>query len=159
MSESKRLVVADNMVVTMEFALTVDGEVIEDTAESEPIQFLQGGGQVLPALEKQLYGMEVGESKTIILTPEEGYGPVDEEAFLDLDRSVFPKEIPLKPGIELQLRDERGEVHYARIETVEENSVRLNFNQPLAGKELHFDVRIVALRNATPEEIEHGHAH
>ena len=134
MSEQKRMVVADDTVVTMEFALTVDGEVIEDTAESEPIQFLQGVGQVLPALEKQLYGMTVGDRKSVDLQPEEGYGMEDEDAFDVLERSQFPKEIPLQPGVELQLKDADGTNHYARIESVDAQSVRLNFNHALAGK-------------------------
>ena len=159
MSELKRLTVADNVVVSMDFVLKADGEVIEDSSTSEPIQFLQGTGQVLPSLEGQLYGMAVGDHKEITLTPAEGYGEENKDAYSDVPRSEFPKEIPLQPGIELQLKDEDGDVHYARIEKVDARHVRLNFNHALAGKELHFDVRIVALRNASPEEIEHGHAH
>jgi len=159
MTEKKRLTVADNLVVTMEYVLKVDGEVIEDTQESEPIQFLQGSGQVLSALEGQLYGMSVGDSKNIDLPPEEGYGMIDENAIADYDRSEFPKDIPLQPGVELELTDQDESRHYARIVAVDDNHVRLDFNPPLAGKSLHFSIRIVALRTATDEEIEHGHAH
>jgi FKBP-type peptidyl-prolyl cis-trans isomerase SlyD len=155
----KRLTVANNLVVTMEYTLKVDGEVIEDTQESEPIQFLQGAGQVLPALEGQLYGMSVGESKELTLQPEEGYGLVDEEAISDYDRNEFPKDIPLQPGVELELKDQDGDTHFARVVAVDDNHVRLDFNPVLAGKSLQFNIRIVALRNATAEEIEHGHAH
>jgi len=158
MSEQKRLVVADDMVVTMEFVLRVDGEVIEDTAESEPIHFLQGTGQVLPGLEKELYGMGVGDSKTVELAPEDGYGPADEEAFDDMDRSEFPQEIPLQPGVELQLKDKDGQNHYARIESVEGDTVRLNYNHALAGKALHFKLRIVGIRSATEAEKDQGYA-
>lgn len=159
MSEKKRLTVADNLVVTMEYTLQVEGEVIEDTQESEPIQFLQGAGQVLPALEGQLYGMAVGDSKELTLPPEEGYGLVDEDAISDYERSEFPDDIPLQPGVELELKDQDGDIHYARIIAADDHNVRLDFNPALAGKALNFLVRIVALRNATPEEIEHGHAH
>jgi FKBP-type peptidyl-prolyl cis-trans isomerase SlyD len=159
MNEIKRLVVAENVVVTLAFSLTVDGEVIENTADSEPIQYLHGYGQILPALEAQLNGMAVGESKQVRLQPDEGYGDEDPEAYSDIPRGDFPKDIPLKLGVELQLKDEEGETHYARIEAVDPNHVRLNFNHALAGKELLFDVRIVALRSATQEELEHGHPH
>lgn len=159
MTEMKRLTVADNIVVTMEYALKVDGEVIEDTQESEPIQFLQGAGQILPALEGQLYGMSVGDSKELVLQPEEGYGLVDEDAISDYDRKEFPKEIPMQPGVELELKDQDGATHYARIVAVDDNHVRLDFNPALAGKTLHFSIRIVALRDGSAEEIEHGHAH
>ena len=159
MGEKKRLTVENNIVVTLEYTLKVDDEVIEDTQETEPIQFLQGTGQVLPALEGQLYGMAVGDKKELVLTPEEGYGMIDEDAIADYDRSEFPKEIPLQPGVELELKDQDEEVHYARIVAVDDNNVRLDFNPPLAGKSLHFSIRIVSLRTATDEEIEHGHAH
>ena len=159
MEEKKRLTVENNIVVTLEYTLKVDDEVIEDTQETEPIQFLQGTGQVLPALEGQLYGMAVGDKKELVLTPEEGYGMIDEDAIADYDRSEFPKEIPLQPGVELELKDQDEEVHYARIVAVDDNNVRLDFNPPLAGKSLHFSIRIVSLRTATDEEIEHGHAH
>jgi FKBP-type peptidyl-prolyl cis-trans isomerase SlyD len=159
MSEKKRLTVADNIVVTMDFVLKVDDEVIEDSAETDAVQFLQGAGQVLPALEGQIYGMAVGDSKEVVLSPAEGYGDVDPEAFQDVPRSEFAKEIPLQPGVELQLKDKEGHTHYARIDAVDAKHVRLDFNHTLAGKTLHFDIRIAALRTATPEEIEHGHAH
>ena len=159
MTEKKRLIVGDKIVVTMEYVLKVDGEGIEDTKESEPIQFLQGTGQVLAALEGQLYGMSVGDSKDLVLPPEEGYGMIDEDAIADYDRSEFPKDIPLEVGVELELKDQDETTHYARIVAVDDNNVRLDFNPPLAGKSLHFSIRIVALRSATDEEIEHGHAH
>ncbi len=153
------LKVEDGLVVTLDFKLTVDGELIEDTENDEPIQFIQGEGQLLPALEKHLYGMTVGDKKQAILTPTEGYGDYDPDAFNDVPRSEFPKEIPLKPGVELQLKDQDGEVHYAAIEAVDDYNVRLNFNHVLAGKDLHFALHIVALRTPTPEELDHGHVH
>lgn len=159
MTENKRLTVSDNIVVTLEYTLKVDDEVIEDTKESEPIQFLQGAGQVLPALEGQLYGMAVGDRKELTISPEDGYGQIDEDAISDYARSEFPDEIPLEPGVELELKDEEGQSFFARILAVDDNFVRLDFNPPLAGKSLLFDVRIAALRTATDEEIEHGHAH
>src|SRR3990170_7910934 len=116
MSEKKRLVVADNVVVTMDFVLKVDSQVVEDTAESDAIQFLQGVGQVLPALEGQLYDMAVGDRKEIVLSATEGYGEIDDDAISDIPLSDFPKDIPLKKGTELQLKDQDGEVQYARIE-------------------------------------------
>ncbi len=155
----QRMIVADNLVVTMEYTLTVEGEVVDSSEDSEPIQFIQGAGHILPALEDELYGMAVGDEKEIALLAEDGYGEVDEEAFADIPRSEFPAQIPLKPGIELQLKDQDGETHYARIESADGENVRLNMNHPLAGKELNFSVQISALRTATAEELEHGHVH
>lgn len=160
MNEKKeRLTVKDNVVVTMDYRLEVDGRVIDSSEASEPLQFIQGTGEILPALEEQLYGMAVGDTKQVKLSPSEGYGETNPEAFIDIPREKFPKEIPLKPGIELELRDQAGEKHYAVIQSVDEKKVRLDFNHPLAGKELNFSVRITALRNATSDEVAHGHVH
>lgn len=160
MSESKQqLKVADDLVVTMAYTLTVEGEVVDSSEDSEPIQFLQGAGHILPALESELYGMAVGDEKDVTLSPEDGYGELDEEAYADIPRSEFPKEIPLQPGVELQIKDQDGEIHYARIDSADAHNVRLNMNHPLAGKELNFLVRISGLRTASPEEVDHGHVH
>ena len=158
MSEEKR-VIRDNDVVSLEYTLKVDGEVIDSSEGHGPIDFIQGQGQIIPGLEKELYGMAVGESKEITISPAEGYGEPNPEAFMDVPKSEFPPEIPLEPGVGIQLRDPSGQVFDAFIEEVSEDTVRLNFNHPLAGKELNFQVKVVGIREATPEEIAHGHVH
>jgi len=159
MSDEKR-VVGDNDVVSMEYTLTVDGEVVDSSEGHGPVDFIQGQHHIIPGLEKALYGMAVGETKEITVSPEEGYGQPNPEAFMDVPKSEFPPEIPLEPGVGIQLRDPTsGQVFDAFIEEVGEETVRLNFNHPLAGKELHFQVKVVGIREATPEEISHGHVH
>jgi FKBP-type peptidyl-prolyl cis-trans isomerase SlyD len=159
MNDPQSIRVEDDKIVTLDYTLTVDGEVIDSSEGSEPIQFIQGRGQIIPGLERELYGMEIGDSKNVSVTAQEGYGEEDPEAFADVPRQQFPPQIPLEPGVEIQLRDEEGQVLDARIHSVREESIRLNFNHPLAGKELNFDVTVVDLRHATPEELEHGHVH
>jgi FKBP-type peptidyl-prolyl cis-trans isomerase SlyD len=158
---TEHLKVEDGRVVTLAYTLKVDGKVV-DTSEGpdgEPIQFIQGSGQIIPGLEKALYGLSVGDHKEVEVPPEEGYGERDPEAHTEMDRSEFPKNVPLKPGVELQLTDEGGQVFEARIESVEGETVHLDFNHPLAGKTLNFAVQVVALRDASPSELEHGHVH
>lgn len=154
-------VIQDGQVVTLAYTLTVEGKVIETSEgkENSPIQFIQGSGQVLPGLENALYGMTEGDHKDVQVTPTEGYGEIDPGDYTDMPRAEFPPEIPLQPGVELQLKDKEGEVFKARIQSVNEATVRLNFNHPLAGKELLFSVKILNLRDATPEELEHDHVH
>jgi FKBP-type peptidyl-prolyl cis-trans isomerase SlyD len=157
----KSLTIQDNHVVTLGYTLTVDGRVI-DTSEGEgnsPVVFVQGAEQIVPGLENALYGMGVGDSKTVVVPPAEGYGEYDPEAFDDVPRSEFPPEIPLEPGVVLHLRDNDDDVYEATVVSVGKDTVRLTFNHPLAGKELHFAVTVLAVREATPEEIEHGHVH
>lgn len=153
------LKVQDGQVVSMDYTLHVNGEKIDTSEGQGPLEFLQGSGNIIPGLERELYGMAVGENKKVLVTPEDGYGSLDPEAFIDVPKEQFPPEIPLEVGVEIQVRDENGQPMHARIDEVKADTVKLNFNHPLAGKELQFDVTIVSLREATAEEINHGHAH
>ena len=153
------LEIQDNVVVTLDYILTVDGEIVDKSDDTGPIQFLQGFGQIVPGLENALYGMVVGESKRVLVSPDDGYGVEDEDAYAEIPRSEFPPEIPLEVGVELQLKDQDGDVFDAYIEELREDTVLLNFNHRLAGKELEFSVKVVDLRSATEEELDHGHVH
>jgi len=156
---SDALKVEDGQVVLMNYTLRVDGEVVDTSIGHEPLEFLQGAGNIIPGLEEELYGLGLGESKKVIVQPEEGYGAIDAEAFVEVPKNQFPPEIPLEVGVELQVTNEDGQPMSARIDAVSDETVTLDFNHPLAGKELHFEVTVVGMRNATDEENEHGHAH
>lgn len=151
--------VADNIVVSLDYTLTVEGEIVDSSEGSEPIEFIQGYGQVIPGLERELYGMQIDESKDVTVNAKDAYGEIDPSAIVDVPRSEFSPEIPVKPGVQLQVKDNEGNVMDARIVEANENTVRLDFNHPLAGKQLQFHVTVVNLREASEEEIEHGHAH
>jgi len=152
-------VISDDVVVTMEYTLTVDGTVVEYSEENDPLVFLQGYGNIVPGLERELYGMKVGDTKKVWTKPADGYGEFDPEAFMDVARSEFPPEIPLEIGVELDIHNDEDETMSATIVDVNKDFVHLDFNHHLAGKTLEFDIRIIDLRSATEEELEHGHAH
>lgn len=153
--------VKDEVVVSMAYELTVDGEMIDSSSdiEGEAIAFIQGLGQIIPGLEKALYGMKVGESKQVKVAAGEAYGEVDEDAFIWVPRDDFPDSIPLDVGTVFEMREENGETLLARINEVGDEQVRVDLNHPLAGKTLEFAVEIMELRAATTEELEHGHVH
>ncbi|NOT06522.1 MAG: peptidylprolyl isomerase [Anaerolineales bacterium] len=151
--------VQDGLVVSMDYKLTVDGEVLDSSEEAGPLQFLAGYGNIVPGLEREMAGMKIGESKDVVVSPADGYGEFDEEAFMDVPRNEFPSDLKLEEGIELNVTDEDGQNQYARVENITDESVRLDFNHPLAGAELHFNVKVVALRDPTKEELDHGHVH
>jgi FKBP-type peptidyl-prolyl cis-trans isomerase SlyD len=153
------LVVSKDVVVRLAYTLRVDEQVVESAEGEEPVEFLQGHGQILPALERALYGMAGGEQKRVFVGPEDAYGDIDPEAIATLPRGEFPPSLPLQVGMELSLEDEQGQELEARVLAVDEKSVRVDFNHPLAGKELVFDVTVMALRRASPEELSHGHVH
>ena len=154
---SENLKIEDGQVVSMDYTLHVDGELV-DTSEA-PLEFIQGMGSIIPGLERELYGMEVGNSKKVNVPPADGYGELNPQAYADVPRVEFPDNIPLEKGVEIQVRDESNNRMYARIEAFTEDIVKLDFNHPLAGKTLEFDVTIVGLRDASAEELSHGHVH
>lgn len=156
---SEELKVRDGQVVSMEYTLKVEGNVADSSEGRAPLEFVQGAGNIIPGLEREMTGMRVGESKEVMVAAVDAYGEEDEKAFMDVPRDQFPEEIPVKVGTELQVQNKEGQPMYARIDVVGDNSVRLDFNHPLAGKELHFAIKVVDIREATPEEKEHGHVH
>ena len=151
--------VQDGVVVSMEYTLHVDGELLDTSDGQGPLQFLVGYGNIISGLENEMMGMKIGDNKDVVVVPSEAYGDFDEQAFMDVPREQFPEEIPMQVGTELQVQNQAGQPMYARIDMVGDKNVRLNFNHPLAGKELHFAVKVVGLRDATDEEKEHGHVH
>jgi FKBP-type peptidyl-prolyl cis-trans isomerase SlyD len=156
---TENVLVQDGQVISMEYTLRVDGAILDASGPDQPLEFIQGQGQIIPGLEAMLYGMGVGESKQVVVAPADGYGELDSAAYADIPRAQVPPHIPLEVGLELQVRGQDGQAHQARITQVSDEAIRLDFNHPLAGKELHFDVKIAALRAATSEELDHGHVH
>jgi FKBP-type peptidyl-prolyl cis-trans isomerase SlyD len=151
--------VEDNLVVTLAYTLIVDDEVMEETEDTEPIEFIQGIGQIIPGLEEALYGLKVGEKKTVVIKPEDAYGEYDAESLEIARKDEFSEEIPLDVGTFLDLRDDEDNVLSAQIIEEDEDTVTLDFNHPLAGKTLTFEITVKDLRPATAEELDHGHVH
>ena len=151
--------VEDGVVVSMEYTLHVDGELLDSSDGQGPLQFLAGYGNIIPGLEEEMRGMKIGDSKNVVVEPKNGYGEFDSEAFMKVPRTDFPKDMPMEVDTELTVRDEEDNSRYARVESIEDDYVTLNFNHPLAGDELRFHVKVVALREPTEEELEHGHVH
>jgi FKBP-type peptidyl-prolyl cis-trans isomerase SlyD len=151
--------VQNNKVVSMEYTLQVENEEIDSSKGQDPLQFLVGHGNIISGLEREMIGMKVGDSKDVVIAPADGYGEFDENAFMNVPRDAFPNDMPVEEGAELTVRDDEGQARYARIDAVDGDTVTLNFNHPLAGDELHFNVKIVGLREPTDEELQHGHVH
>jgi FKBP-type peptidyl-prolyl cis-trans isomerase SlyD len=158
-AQSELTKVAKDLVVSLEYTLTVDGEVIDSSEENGPIDYIQGHENIIAGLESALDGMKVGEAKKVNVKAKDAYGEYDPEAVEEVPLSEFPNDIPLEVGVELAVEDEDEGPISAVIEEVGKDSVTLNFNHPLAGKDLNFDVKILSIRAATAEELEHGHIH
>jgi FKBP-type peptidyl-prolyl cis-trans isomerase SlyD len=155
-----KLTVTDDLVVSLDYTLRLDdGEIIDSSADREPLEFLQGQGQIIPGLEQALYGMAVDDQKDVEVAPADGYGERDADAVELVDRDVFPPDLDIKPGIGLRMRDGSGQAMDAYVADVRPDGVLLDFNHPLAGETLFFQVKIAALRAATGDELAHGHIH
>ena len=150
---------ADDLVVTIEYTLTVEGDVVDSSKEAGPLDYSQGHANIIPGLEREIEGMQIGESKKVMVAPEDGYGLIEPEAVLEVDRREFPEDVPLEVGIELEITDDEGDMMFATIIEVGDKVVQLDTNHPLAGKELHFEITVVDLRAASEEEVAHGHVH
>ena len=151
--------VQDNLVVTLDYKLIVEDEMLESTEDGEPILFIQGIGQIIPGLENALYGMEVGDQKTVVIQPEDAYGEYDPESLQDAKKEEFSEEVPLDVGTFLDLEDDERDILSAQVIAAEEDTVTLDFNHPLAGKTLTFEITVTDLRPASKEELEHEHVH
>ena len=154
-------VVADEQVVSLEFVMRLDdGEVVGQTPDGEPLQFLQGQGEILPGLEAALYGMKIGEAEQIEVSAADGFGEYDPEDFAEVPRDSIPDDVDVVVGEGLLVRDSENEdVYQAIIAEVGPDLVKLDFNHPLAGNALFFDLKVVDIRPASAEELSHGHAH
>ncbi|MEW5986419.1 MAG: peptidylprolyl isomerase [Chloroflexota bacterium] len=161
MVKKSNLKVADDVVVSLAYTLRLDNGEIFDTSDGrQPLQFIQGLGQIIPGLETALYGLGVGERKGVVVEPAEGYGDLDPEAFRLVPRDLFPADLELTEGLGLRLLDsETGEPMEALVDEILPDGVVLDFNHPLAGETLHFQVEVVGLRPASADELAHGHVH
>ena len=150
--------IAQDSVALIEYTLTDDkGEVIDSSVGGEPLAYLHGAGNIIPGLEKALEGKTVGDSMQVTVTPEEGYGMRDVDAVEELSREDFDDDIEI--GATYYAQSEDGSVLPFTVTAVNGDKVTVDFNPPLAGKVLNFDVTVLNVRDATAEELEHGHAH
>ena len=144
--------VAEGLVISLDYTLTVDGEVI-DSSGAQPLDYLQGHNNIIPGLEQALDGMAVGETRDVEVAPALAYGEYDPEAIYALPRSQFPASFNLHIGAELRVRADNGRVMAARVCSLDEENVKIDLNHPLAGKTLHFRATIAGIRPATGDEL------
>ena len=152
--------IADKSVVTIHFKLTDDDGQLIDTSEGrEPLVYMHGTNSLIPGLEKELKGKTTGDKMQVTVQPEEGYGNVNPELIQEVPHSAFQGVEDIQPGMQFEAKSPEGHRQLITIEEVGENSITVNGNHPLAGQVLHFDISVENVREATEEEIAHGHAH
>ncbi|GJL51835.1 FKBP-type peptidyl-prolyl cis-trans isomerase [Candidatus Nitrospira salsa] len=149
-----------NSVVRMHYTLKDnDGNVIDRSEKSKPLSYLHGAGNIIPGLEKALTGKGEGDSLQVKIEPTDGYGEVDPECIKIIEKSAFEGVETLEAGMTFEAKAPDGTSQQIIIKKVEGDNVTIDTNHPLAGIILNFDIDIVGVREATKEELDHGHTH
>jgi FKBP-type peptidyl-prolyl cis-trans isomerase SlyD len=152
--------VAPNAIVTIDYTLTDDtGEVLDSSRDTEPLSYIHGLGAIIPGLEAALEGRVAGDAFQIAITPELAYGHRDDSLQQVVARTMLDVGEELELGMRFQAETADGRTSILTITALEGDQVTLDGNHPLAGMTLHFDVKVMAVREATEEELDHGHAH
>jgi FKBP-type peptidyl-prolyl cis-trans isomerase SlyD len=151
--------VGKHKVVSIDYTLKDDdGTVIDSSQGGDPLAYIHGTGNIIPGLENALEGREQGENLSVSVAPGEGYGDRDDAMVQVVPRHLFEVESELQPGMQFQAHSDQG-VSLVTITAVEGDQVTVDANHPLAGQNLHFDVTVVDVRDASEEELDHGHVH
>jgi FKBP-type peptidyl-prolyl cis-trans isomerase SlyD len=148
-SQKEELItVSSGKKVSIEYTLTLeDKSVIDTNVGSEPLSYVQGSHNIISGLQNALEGLNIGDSKQVTIKPEDGYGSVDQKAIMEVSKEQIPQDA-LKVGTHLQGQNDDGQVITAMVVEIKEQTVVLDFNHPLAGKTLHFDVKIVDIQES-----------
>lgn len=151
--------IAQDKVVTIDYTLTDnDGNVIDQSSEGR-FAYLHGAYNIVVGLESALAGKELGDELNVSVPPEEGYGNRNEDRMQDVPKNAFPDDVEIVPGTPFQAEGPNGDVIMVTIIKVNGDTVTVDGNHPLAGVHLNFQVNVVDIRDATAEELEHGHVH
>ncbi len=142
----KKMTVAEGRTIGIEYTLTLDDKQVVDTnVGGQPLTYVQGSHQIIPGLEKALEGMAVGDTKQVTVEPDEAYGQVIKEAIIEVDKNQMPEEL-WKVGAQVQAQGNDGRVLRGKVTELKEKTAVVDFNHPLAGKTLHFDVKILSIQ-------------
>jgi FKBP-type peptidyl-prolyl cis-trans isomerase SlyD len=136
----------------------INGQVIDSSEGAAPLLFMLGSGHIIPGLETSISAMEVGEKKNVEVKAKDAYGEVIEDLKMVVERQQFPPEADLQVGDQFRTSEDPNAPVFT-ITVIEDNSIHIDGNHPLAGKDLFFDIEVTEKRDATEEEMAHGHAH
>lgn len=152
--------IADGTVVTIHYKLTLDdGSIADQSFGGDPLVYLHGAQNIVPGLERQLAGKQIGDKVDCQVAASEGYGEYDPAAEQSVPRNQFPPNVDIQVGMAFQTRARNGQQMTVFVREVKADAVTITANHPMAGQRLNFSVEVLDVRRATPEEKKHGHAH
>lgn len=151
--------IAENRVVSIDYTLKNDaGETLDSSEGKQPLDYLHGHGNLISGLEKELNGRQAGDEFEVKITPEEGYGMPNDQLVQTVPRSAFQGVDNIEPGMRFQTSSEAGPM-VVKVTEVSDENVTIDGNHDLAGENLNFSVSVADVREATEQELEHGHVH
>lgn len=151
--------ISDKHVVTINYTLKDNDDNLLDKSEDSSFCYLHGASNIIPGLESALAGKTTGDAVSVSIAPEEGYGLRDDAKMQDVPRDAFPTDTPVEPGMQFHAEGPDGQAVMVTIAAVADDTITVDGNHPLAGVTLNFDVTIADIREASAEELEHGHVH
>jgi len=152
--------VGKDKVVSIDYTLKDDqGEVLDSSQDRDPLSFIFGNGTIIKGLEDALEGKQEGEEVSVDVEPQEGYGEYDESLIIDVPKDKFQDPENLQEGMQVQAQSQDGQTQILTVKEIKDDGVTLDANHPLAGQNLHFDVKVSEVREPTQEELDHGHTH
>lgn len=147
------MAIENNSYVKIHYTGKLSDDTVFDSSEGkEPLEFVMGIGMIIPGLEKGLVGMNIGDKQTVKINSEEAYGPVHEQAIQEVPKDQFPADIELKVGMQLAAQGPQGAIPVV-IKEIKEEAIIVDFNHPLAGKDLTFEVEVIEARASTEEDM------
>lgn len=153
------MLIAQDKVVLIHYTLKNDaGELIDSSSDGQPLAYLHGQGNIIPGLEKALEGRQAGDKLNVKVEPAEGYGDRDDRLVQRVPRRQFGG-ADVKPGMQFHAQTQQGHTRIVTVTGIAGDMVMVDGNHPLAGENLHFDVEVTEVREASREELEHGHVH
>ena len=154
------MLIAANKAVSIDYTLTNDaGEVIDSSAGGAPLVYLHGARNIIAGLEKALVGKQTGDELDVSVEPEEAYGEYSAELVATLSRAMFEGVDTLEVGMQFHASGPDGSMQIVTIRDIDGDDVIVDGNHPLAGQRLNFKVKVVGVRDASEEEVAHGHIH
>lgn len=146
-------------VVTLNYTLTNDAGTVIDESQDGTFVYLHDAQNIIPGLENALTGKAKGDALKVSVPPEEGYGVRDDAKQQEVAREMFPEDAEIEQGMQFHAQGPNGETLVVTVAKLEGDIVTVDGNHPLAGENLHFDVEVLEIRDASAEELEHGHVH
>jgi len=151
--------IGDHKVVTLHYTLTDNEGTVIDKSDDGSFAYLHGASNIIPGLENALTGKTAGDELTVSVSPEDAYGVRDESMLQQVPKSMFEDDSQIAVGTQFHAQGPNGEMLVVTVMEVQDEHVVVDGNHPLAGVDLNFDVKVVDVRDASEEEVEHGHVH